>query len=108
MERFARKTGFDKFTYVLRVNAPSLAPTQFVLSGYPKEWVDRYMDRGYFNVHPVVDHCQGSAPPVIWDDRTLDDGKAVEFWEEARSFGLRAGLSFAVHEQPGCVGIFSL
>ena len=31
-----------------------------------------------------------------------------DFWEEARSFGLAAGLSVSVHEQPGITGIFSV
>ena len=35
-------------------------------------------------------------------------GRSAEFWEEAQAFGLQAGLSFAVHEQPGVTGIFSL
>ncbi len=112
MERFAKETGFDLFTYALRIAAPSLTPKEFLLSGFPAAWVERYLKRGYFAVDPVVRHCQKSAIPVLWDesmsDGGSDGGSDAQYWEEARSFGLRTGLSFAVHEQPGMVGIFSL
>jgi DNA-binding CsgD family transcriptional regulator len=107
MERFAREMGFELFTYALRIAAPSLTPQEFLLSGYPAAWVERYLKRGYFAVDPVVLHCQKSALPVLWDE-SMNDGSAAEYWEEARAFGLRTGVSFAVHEQPGMVGIFSL
>jgi len=34
--------------------------------------------------------------------------KDAAFWEEAREFGLNAGLSFGVHGEPGTLGIFSM
>jgi DNA-binding CsgD family transcriptional regulator len=108
MERFSKELGFDKFAYVLRVTAPSLSPREFHLSGYPTGWSKRYLSQGYFAIDPVIAHCQSNTLPVIWDATTLDDGKATEFWEEARSYGLQTGLSFSVQERPGMVGIFSL
>jgi LuxR family quorum-sensing system transcriptional regulator SolR len=108
METFAKKLGFDTFVYALRITAPSLAARDFLLSGYPKGWVALYMASRYFAVDPVVQHCQRSSLPVIWDASTPGDGRASEFWEEARSFGLQAGVSFSVHELPGITGIFSL
>jgi LuxR family quorum-sensing system transcriptional regulator SolR len=108
MEKFAKEMGFDKFAYALKITAPSLAPKEFLLSGYPDEWVRRYVTRGYFKVDPVVLHCERSTLPVIWDESVLHEDMAQEFWEEARAYGLGAGLSFTVHEQPGVTGIFSL
>lgn len=109
MERFAKEMGFERFTYALRISAPSLTPQKFILSGYPQEWVERYVAKSYFEVDPVVLHCQHSSLPVVWDEHSQEGvGKTKEFWEEARSFGLKSGLSFVVHEQPGVSGIFSL
>jgi DNA-binding CsgD family transcriptional regulator len=108
MERFARQMGFDRFVYALKITALTLMPQEYLLSGYPKEWVNRYISRGYFKIDPIVSHCERNAVPVLWDEHMLAERVAPEFWEEARSFGLRAGLSFTVREQPGVTGILSL
>ena len=108
MEKFAKQMGFENFVYALTITAPSLKPQQYVLNGYPQEWVDRYLANGYFKIDPLVRQAYTSALPSIWDEEHFHDGKAREFWEEAKAFGLKSGLSFAVHEQPGVMGIFSL
>jgi DNA-binding CsgD family transcriptional regulator len=107
-EKFAKQMGFEHFAYALTISAPSLKPQQYFMSGFPQEWVNHYLARGYFKVDPLVRHAENSTLPAIWDEHIFHEGKASEFWEEARAFGLQAGLSFAVHEQPGVTGIFSL
>jgi LuxR family transcriptional regulator, quorum-sensing system regulator SolR len=108
MHKFAKEMGFEHFAYALTINAPSLKPQQYIISGFPPEWVKRYVSRGYFKVDPLVRHAESSTLPAIWSDRMFHDGKSATFWEEAHAFGLAAGLSFSVHEQPGVTGIFSL
>lgn len=109
MDKFAREMGFEHFAYALTITAPSLKPQQYIINGYPPEWVERYLARGYFKIDPLVHHAQRSTLPAIWTDQMFHDGKAAaEFWEEATHFGLQSGISFAVHEQPGVTGIFSI
>jgi LuxR family quorum-sensing system transcriptional regulator SolR len=108
MAKFARQMCFDHFVYALTINAPSLKQQHYLLNGFPHEWFERYISRGYFKVDPVIRHAQTSSLPAIWTEDRFRDGKSAEFWEEARTFGLNCGLSFAVHEQPGLTGIFSL
>lgn len=108
MKKFADGLGFAHFAYALTIRAPSLKAQQYVINGFPQEWLERYLSRDYFKVDPVVQHAGASSLPMIWSDYQFGDGKSAEFWEEAKSFGLEAGLSFAVHEQPGVTGIFSI
>jgi len=108
MARFARDMGFEHFAYALTVKVPSVKVQQYFINGFPDPWLDRYLKAGYFKVDPIVRHAETSTLPAIWTDDVFHDGKSGEFWEEAQSFGLSAGLSFAVHEQPGVTGIFSL
>ena len=108
MEKFAKQMGFQHFVYALTINAPSLKQQHYVLNGFPKGWHERYLSEGYFKVDPVVRHAQMTSLPAIWTEEMFHDGKSAQFWEEARAFGLSSGLSFAVHEQPGVTGIFSL
>jgi DNA-binding CsgD family transcriptional regulator len=108
MRQFVQQAGFETFAYALTINAPSLKPQQYLLCDYPKEWVNRYMSKGYFEVDPLIRHCEGNTLPTNWEEHIASPGKAGEFWEEARFFGLRSGLTFAVHQQPGVTGIFSI
>jgi LuxR family quorum-sensing system transcriptional regulator SolR len=108
MERFAKQMGFEHFAYALTVQAPSLKPQQYFINGFPVSWLQRYLAQDYFKVDPMIRHAQHSTMPAIWTDEMFHDGKSAEFWEDAQAYGLQAGLSFAVHEQPGVTGIFSL
>jgi LuxR family transcriptional regulator, quorum-sensing system regulator SolR len=90
------------------VKVPSLKAQQYYINGFPDGWVERYLASGYFGVDPIVKHAESSALPAIWTDEAFHEGKVQEFWEDAQSYGLSAGLSFAVKEQPGVTGIFSL
>jgi DNA-binding CsgD family transcriptional regulator len=108
MDKFARRLGFENYIYLLTISAPTLRPQHFVINGYPKEWMDRYESEGYFKLDPLVRHGYNSTLPAIWDSEMFQEGKAQQFWEDAHAYGLRAGLSFSIHEQPGVVGIFSV
>jgi LuxR family transcriptional regulator, quorum-sensing system regulator SolR len=108
MERFAREMGFEHFAYALTVKVPSLKAQQHYINGFPDGWVERYLKSGYFGVDPIVKHAESSAMPAVWTDDKFHDKQSQDFWEDARQYGLKEGLSFAVHEQPGVTGIFSL
>jgi DNA-binding CsgD family transcriptional regulator len=108
MEKFTHQMGFEHFAYLLMVRAPSLKPQQFIINGFPPKWFARYIEREYFKVDPLVGHAEKTNLPAIWSDEIFHDGKSEAFWEEARGFGLGAGVSFSVREQPGLTGIFSL
>jgi DNA-binding CsgD family transcriptional regulator len=108
MGKFAQQMGLPYFAYALTINAPSLKSKQHFINGYPQKWAERYVSRNYFEVDPMVRHAASSNLPAIWSDPRFHKEPTAEFWEEARAVGLHAGMSFAVHEQPGVTGIFSL
>jgi LuxR family transcriptional activator of bioluminescence operon len=107
IQKFATGMGFEHFAYVLMLKSPSLKAQQYVINGFPLEWMQKYVSRNYFAVDPVIKHVSRSTLPILWsrDDSGDESG---EFWEEARSYGLQTGLSFAVHDRPGVTGVFSL
>ena len=105
---FTRKMGFEKFVYGLQTKVPSFKTRRYFISGYPPGWSARYLVQDYFAVDPVIKLAETSILPVIWGEHAIGVGKVREFWEEAGSFGLNAGVSFFVRNQPGATGIFSL
>jgi DNA-binding CsgD family transcriptional regulator len=106
--KLAQQMGFEKFVYAMTIRTPSLKPQEYLLSGYPSEWIKRYVSGNYFRIDPVIRHAQSSTLPIVWTEHPSESTEVRDFWEEARSFGLAAGLSLSVHEQPGITGIFSL
>jgi LuxR family transcriptional regulator, quorum-sensing system regulator SolR len=106
--RFVQQAGFETFAYALTIKLPSFKPQQYFLSDYPQGWIQQYVGRGYFAVDPLIRHCERSTLPVSWAQVMAPSGETRKFWDEARMFGLKSGLTFAVHEQPGVTGIFSL
>jgi len=108
VERLTRQMGFERFVYALTIRTPSIKPQEYLLSGYPPEWIKRYVAGNYFAIDPVVRQAQSSTLPILWSEDASQPRAVGDFWEEARSFGLAAGLSVSVHEQPGITGIFSV
>ena len=108
MGKFARRMGFERFAFSLRVTAPSLPPSHFAVTNYPAAWGERYLARGYFKVDPVAVHCECSALSAVWYEQASHGSRTGPFWEEAGAFGLRSGLSLRVHAGAGAVGVFSL
>jgi DNA-binding CsgD family transcriptional regulator len=108
MDKFARKLGFDHFAYALSINIPSLKPQHHYINGFPPQWLEHYLARGYFKADPLVRHAEMSTLPAVWTDKSFHERDSQQFWSEAHDFGLQSGLSFSVHEQSGVTGIFSV
>lgn len=108
MQKFAARMGFEFCAYALTINAPSFKPSHFIINGFPAAWREHYLARNYFTVDPVVQHACSQPLPIAWSHDVFEHSESEEFWNEARSHGLEAGLSFAVREHPGMTAIFSL
>lgn len=108
--RIVHQLGFEHFIYGVRVNPPLAQPYQFVLSGYPKAWRERYIDAGYENIDPTILHCgrDRRITPMIWRNQGSRNGAVAKLWGEAKEFGLVSGASFPVQGKNGEVAIFSL
>lgn len=70
-----------------------------LLSGWPQEWRDRYVDRDYLHADPVVYRMRRSSDPLMWDEAPYspDDAAAARVMNEAPDFGLSHGLSVPIH-----------
>lgn len=91
-ERVIGKLGFDNFLYALAYLDPNDGKLAFYTLGtYPKEWMDRYLEKDYVSVDPSIPHCQTRITPLIWESRLFDNPRAVQMNEEAKEFGINAG-----------------
>lgn len=113
--KLTEQMGFPHWVYALGLGASGANARQFVLSGYPPDWVAHYLARDYIQIDPMVAHCQAHATPLAWSPKGLpllatpDNPKTAKtFFNEAGEFGLASGISVPVHGL-GCQwGLLSL
>lgn len=81
-----------------------------VLLNYPREWQERYFEKGYDKIDPIIKTSRKRAGAFRWsevyhDASTTEDERHV--FDEAASFGLRSGISIALHRPDGSFSIVS-
>jgi LuxR family transcriptional regulator, quorum-sensing system regulator BjaR1 len=80
-----------------------LAP-YLMLSGWPKEWLDRYDARDYVHVDPVISALKETTCPVVWNETHYDkgrDSRPALMMNEAREIGLGEGVSIPIYSPSG-------
>lgn len=104
----AVRCGFDKFLVGMQWHGPQGDLRYRVLSGYPMQWQQMYLERSYVEHDPTVAHCQTSDAALVWSETVFAGEKRLEMLEEARSFGLGYGISLPIHEMHGVKSMVSL
>ena len=106
IEAAARSLGFEYCAYGLRVPLPLSNPQTIFLNNYPAQWQQRYVQQGYVQTDPTVQHGCRKNTPLLWSDGVF--AQAQDFWEDARSFGLRFGWANACIDGGGVRGMLTL
>lgn len=106
IELAAHALGFEYCAYGLRVPMPLSNPRTIFLNNYPSAWQERYVQQGYVQVDPTVQHGCRKQTPLVWSDAVF--ASAQDFWEDARSFGLRFGWAQSCIDGGGVRGMLTL
>lgn len=93
VRRVTRHLGFEHFLYGVRYAPPEGEACQFILSGYPQSWMERYLAESYVDIDPIVAHAYQHATPLIWHECIFDTPSRKILMEEARACGLNSGVS---------------
>jgi LuxR family quorum-sensing system transcriptional regulator SolR len=101
----ARAFEFECCSIGIRFPLPLTSPRISVLNNYPRAWWQRYTEKNYHTIDPSVAHCTASQRPVVWSDSLFQPAK--EFWDEARSFGLRVGRAQSCRDGLGIVSMLT-
>lgn len=102
----AAELGFDYCAYGLRLALPLSNPKIVKKSNYPSAWQAQYQAKNYCAIDPTVKHALRSPQPILWTDGLF--ASTAEFWEEARSFGLRYGWAQSMRDVHGATGMLTL
>ncbi len=97
------------FTY-LGVNIPEIgARRDYVVSTYSPLWAERYFDKNYQNIDPVVSQGITGILPFDWSPQRFEDRKIKNFFGESSEFGVgRQGMSIPIRGPSGETALFSI
>ena len=98
--------GFDFFGAVVWFPWSAVRPFAYAWSNFPENWLQRYHDRQYAAIDPVLRWGRTSTAPLAWSDALFAQLPTLR--AEAASFGLCHGWSQAVHDAVGVRGMLSL
>jgi LuxR family transcriptional regulator, quorum-sensing system regulator LasR len=100
--------GFESFLYGMRVQQPGLPPDDFILSGFPDSWWNKYTSDHLITVDPIMRHAFPGRLPYLWFQAKNLNIRERQFMEEAHSHGLATGVTLPVHVTTGEAGLLSL
>ncbi len=102
----ARDLEFDFCAYGIRMPVPLSQPKIEMFNNYPAAWQMQYQAQRYVEVDPTVHHCTRSLVPIVWSNEVF--ASVPQFWEEARSFGLRIGWAQSSYDANAVAGMLTL
>lgn len=106
ISKAAGELGFEYCAYGLRMPFPVSNPKTMLLNNYTEAWKARYASQNYLAVDPTVSNATRSTAPVVWSDSLF--ASTNDFWQDARSHGLHAGLAQSAFDARGAVGMLTL
>lgn len=106
-------TGMIAGTMPLPNDPPKRQASHLLASGFPPDWMTRYVSRSYFKTDPVIRRIQSDIRPFDWRDTAsyIDDSNRAEasvIFGEAGEFGLRAGFAVPMITLEGEIAAVSL
>lgn len=104
--RCARRYGFERCAYGVRVFDSFTRPKTRMINNYSAAWQQRYQEAGYLTIDPSVARGLRSHAPLIWNAQLFRS--TPQFWDEARESGLRYGWAQSFFDADGCVGMLTV
>ncbi|MBX3712491.1 MAG: LuxR family transcriptional regulator [Lysobacter sp.] len=97
--------GVTSWFYAVDLPLVNDHPHQLRMGTYPEAWVTHYFAQDYISIDPIISHCHDHATPLAWDEAQHFDRRVVDphlqkirnLFDEAREFGLGAGVSVPLH-----------
>ncbi|WP_424940550.1 helix-turn-helix transcriptional regulator [Aliiroseovarius sp. S253] len=76
---------------------------------YSAEWVDRYLEKEYLRLDPVIFGCFQRFTPVSWKELDWSSKPAREMWQDALDHGLgNQGYTIPIRGPNGQFALFTL
>lgn len=93
----AETWGFDRILIAMLPRPTMRLEDAYIRSTYAPAWRQTYDKEGLVHIDPTVEHCMTRAAPLIWSPSIFTTTAQQSMYEEARSYGLRAGVTVPIH-----------
>ncbi|REE22590.1 LuxR family transcriptional regulator [Paraburkholderia sp. BL27I4N3] len=93
----AETWGFDRLLIAMLPRPTIRLEDAYVRSTYASTWRRTYDEQGLVHIDPTVAHCATRATPLIWSPDIFTTAAQLSMYEEARSHGLRSGVTLPIH-----------
>jgi DNA-binding CsgD family transcriptional regulator len=103
------EVAYGALTYTEPVHLPGLAPPA-IATNFPSHWCDRYFERRYYEIDPVVRRTPTFSGPFLWDqliERCQLQVREQRVMEESREAGLKHGISVPLFGPVGRISVVS-
>jgi DNA-binding CsgD family transcriptional regulator len=103
------EVAYGALTYTEPVHLPGHAPPA-VATNFPSHWCNRYFERKYYEIDPVVRRTPTFSGPFLWDqlvDCCQLQASEQLVLEESREAGLKHGISVPLFGPAGRVSVVS-
>lgn len=104
----AKQLGFDQTGYLVGIPGPGRRMQFVMVSNYPKQWQDRYLNNGYFMNDPTIDHAKSSTSPLAWSPALFERDLSTDLSKDARNFGFNHGWTQSIRDTNGRFGALTL
>ncbi|WP_292520862.1 autoinducer binding domain-containing protein [Mesorhizobium sp.] len=97
--------GFDCYAYL------NIQPVRsYAVSNYADEWQQRYLDRNYKDIDPVVRTARARMEAFTWapESPKKASSRVRAFYAEAGDFGIRSGISIPIRTAFGHMSMLTV
>lgn len=98
---FGRALGFDTVSAMVVIDHSRTHTEFFNVENIPSGYHETFHNHDVYRRDPVMQHCKHSSIPIIWNWETYYRQGEAAIWEEQAAFGIKAGITLALH-LPGC------
>lgn len=90
-----QQLGFNHHVTASFVSLSEMPENSLLISRYPTEWLDRYVDQNYYEFDDVIKSAFNQTTPYIWKDENRDL-KNQKIFSESFEFGIIYGMTVPI------------
>ncbi|MES0864828.1 LuxR family transcriptional regulator [Ruegeria sp. SCPT10] len=104
-----RDFGIEHFTYFRAARTDTGEVETVIKTSYPESWFERYNERAYHRIDPVVQNGLRNFLPVDWSTIDQKEKRIHNFFGEASEHGIKDnGITIPIRDERNITGLFSI
>lgn len=103
-EEVAQRLGFDYYGFSSKILLSLTQPYLVTFTNLPDEWVNMYIEEGYFSLDPILSYADHHYGVYTWEQCGVYE-LPENLLQMAEKHGLKDGLASAVHGPAGEISV---